>query len=288
VARAEERLAAKDPKAALELFRKAWDAGRRTPGATYDAACAASQSGLVDESAEWLLRASAAGYHDVVQAEIDPDLGALHESPRWPAVLARLQADADEELRRDGATDVALRHELAAMVKVDQVARARAIATNFKDPQAIQRMFEVDAANLPRLRAVLEKHGWPGKHLVGAAGSSDAWLLVQHMDKDPAFQRRALDLMVAAAASGEASRSDAAYLTDRVLLAEGKPQRYGTQFEMVEGVNVPKVMEDPEGVDRRRDGVGLGTMAEYAERMSRTYGIPARPVRPPSASRDGG
>ena len=35
--------------------------------------------------------------------------------------------------------------------------------------------------------------------------------------------------MTTAAGQGKASRTDLAYLTDRVLLAEGEPQEYGTQ-----------------------------------------------------------
>ena len=42
--------------------------------------------------------------------------------------------------------------------------------------------------------------------------------------------RRCLDLLAEAAIRGEASRADLAYLTDRVLLAEGQAQVYGTQF----------------------------------------------------------
>ena len=61
-----------------------------------------------------------------------------------------------------------------------------------------------------------------------------AWLLVQHADADVKFQRRCLDLM-ARLPKGEVSISNLAYLTDRVLLAEGKKQLYGTQFTSVDG-----------------------------------------------------
>ena len=63
--------------------------------------------------------------------------------------------------------------------------------------------------------------------MVGKDGAHAAWLLAQHADRDPAFQRRRLDLVTQAAARGQASPTELAYLTDRGLLAEGKSQEYG-------------------------------------------------------------
>lgn len=84
-----------------------------------------------------------------------------------------------------------------------------------------------DAENLPWLKRVIATTGWPGISQVGPDGAEAAWLLVQHADADPAFQRHCLGLLTAAAERGDASLSNVAYLTDRVLLAEGKPQEYG-------------------------------------------------------------
>jgi hypothetical protein len=104
---------------------------------------------------------------------------------------------------------------------------------------------------------------------VGERASKAAWLLVQHADLDPAFQKQCLPLLEKTVAAGEGSAKDLAYLTDRVLVAEGKPQRYGTQFHNVEGKLVPRPIEDEANVDARRAAVGLGTMAEYTEQMQR-------------------
>src|SRR5207244_6160203 len=96
--------------------------------------------------------------------------------------------------------------------------------------EAMSRGEAIDADNTAWLKDVVRRHGWPGCSLVGAEAANAAWLLVQHADRDPAFQRECLSLMEAAVAAGDASPADLAYLTDRVLRAEGKPQRYGTQF----------------------------------------------------------
>jgi hypothetical protein len=75
-----------------------------------------------------------------------------------------------------------LRAELLRRVAADQEAR------HTLDTAA---MAAADRENLPWLRQVIADAGWPGKSLVGEDGAQAAWLLAQHADRDPAFQRRA-------------------------------------------------------------------------------------------------
>ena len=64
--------------------------------------------------------------------------------------------------------------------------------------------------------------GWPGRSLVGVEGAHTRLEATQHADRDRAFQRRCLELLRRAVDDGEASAADLAYLTDRVLLANGR------------------------------------------------------------------
>lgn len=67
--------------------------------------------------------------------------------------------------------------------------------------------------------------------------------------------------------------ADFALLTDRVLLARGLPQVYGTQFTSDEaGVMRPRSTVDWAQVDQRRAEMGLAPMAVYAETMAEAYG----------------
>jgi hypothetical protein len=157
--------------------------------------------------------------------------------------------------------DEALRAELLRRVEKDQVARKA---------HDVAGMREADAENLPWLQAVIAERGWPGASVVGTDGANGAWLLVQHADADPAFQRRCLGLLAAAVEAGEATKRQLAYLTDRVLLAEGKQQEYGTQVTARGGRWVPRNLRDPDGVDARRAAAGLGTIAGYLSRFTGT------------------
>jgi hypothetical protein len=155
--------------------------------------------------------------------------------------------------------DEELRAELRRRVEADQAARI---------PPDTAAMEAADAANLPWLRRLITDVGWPGKSLVGEDGAQAAWLLAQHADRDPAFQRRCLDLLTAAVEGGEATAVQQAYLTDRVLLHEGKPQEYGTQAIAREGGFVARNLRDSGHVDERRARVGLGPLAEYLALMA--------------------
>ncbi len=164
-----------------------------------------------------------------------------------------------------------LQAELLRRAEQDQAARS--------EPEADWELVtSVDADNLAWLKNVVAEAGWPGQSMVGEDGAHAAWLLAQHADRDPAFQRKCLGLMTEAADRGEASRAELAYLTDRVLLAEGQPQEYGTQMTGRKEGWVPRRLRDPEHVDERRAAMSLGTMAEYIADMERAYG-PAKLMR---------
>ncbi|MDA0636239.1 hypothetical protein OUY22_22690 [Nonomuraea sp. MCN248] len=161
----------------------------------------------------------------------------------------------------DAPSDPRLRAELLEMLRQDQKVRA---------PDAAEADWDrVERANTERMREIIDQHGWPGYALVGEDGEDAAWALVQHADRDLDLQRRALALLGAAVAEGDASPGNLAYLEDRVRVAEGRPQRYGTQWEMTQdGQWKPRTpIEDEAGVEERRAEAGLQPLAEYLEEL---------------------
>ena len=164
------------------------------------------------------------------------------------------------------------------MAATDQDARQRLDchprrdgAMSEQELTAAEHLRAVDAANTARMKSIVAERGWPGRSLVGEDGAQAAWLLVQHADHDPAFQRACLELLSHAVQAGEADARQQAYLTDRVLLAEGNPQRYGTQFRLVDGSWQPRPLTDPDQVDDRRRQVGLEPLADYRQRFEQLY-----------------
>jgi len=67
------------------------------------------------------------------------------------------------------------------------------------------------------------------------------------------------------------AEADLAYLTDRVLSAEGRPQRYGTQFHPVAGQLVPRPIEEADALDERRAAMDLCPFDEYVDSFRRRF-----------------
>jgi hypothetical protein len=204
--------------------------------------------------------------------------------------LSVLAVQAEEAPKQADGKDPELRTELLLRTKADQDARM-AIVKWFSDhglsgdgdtesisgeqhaefEKLAGAIKKADSENTRWLKEIVENRGWPTRTLVSKDGASAAWLLVQHADADPRFQRNCLDRMVKLP-KGEVSQANIAYLTDRVLLAEGKKQVYGTQFTTVDGKLQPRPLEDEANVDKLRAEVGLPTLAEYAKEMAKVYG----------------
>ena len=166
-----------------------------------------------------------------------------------------------------GGIDEPLRATLLHLAQDDQEAVRIAVA----DPAhplgeaAMQRTSEIHDRNAETIRRIVREHGWPGIGLVGEDGSHAAWLVVQHMDTEPEFQKSCLSLMQQAFQNGEVRARDLAYLTDRVLTSEGKPQMYGTQGL---GVRSPA---DEVRIDGNRAAIGLEPWRDAVEKRKKQY-----------------
>lgn len=160
-----------------------------------------------------------------------------------------------------------LRDELVLMADSDQRVRAELAADGTLFEGYHPRMEEVHRRNGERLLEIIQEHGWPGRSLVGEAGATAAWLILQHAISMPALQRRGLAILKGLQ-PGEVEPAQVAMLEDRIRVFEGKAQVYGTQYDWDEhGVMSPHPIEDPEGVDERRRRVGLSPLEENTRRI---------------------
>lgn len=122
------------------------------------------------------------------------------------------------------------------------------------------KMETVHLRNAARLEELMAENGgaWLGRKLVGEDGAEAAWLIVQHAISRPDLQRKMLPVLQAAAEQGEVPHAQVAYLQDRILYYEGRPQIYGTQFDWRErDAMSPGEIFEPEKIDERRAAAGL-------------------------------
>jgi hypothetical protein len=162
----------------------------------------------------------------------------------------------------DGSTSAgvaapALRDELLEMARQDQAERTGGGGID-------------DDPRIARLKEIIAEHGWPTYDLVGRKAADAAWLIAQHADLDPEFQREALELLRAAVEAEQASAGNLAYLTDRVAAGAGEPQSYGTQVACTpSGPKPGTTIADRSGLEERRAAAGLEPYEKYLRQMTR-------------------
>ena len=268
---------------ALPLYLSALEKGAAGVHVLARIAACYARAGARDEAFGYLDKAIETGQELerlISIAENDDNFAGLQSDARWTALLRKYLVAWGAYLKSAGAEN--LRLELIKMEAEDQVFRFALIDWNkardkespvSKGLRALRdELSGVDAKNTARLKEVVAKHGWPGKSLAGEDGAAAAWLLVQHADADPAFQKHCLELMKPLLEKGEVNKRNYAYLTDRVLVSEKKPQIYGTQFNSKDGELTPFPIEDEANVDKRRQAMGLEPLAEYKRRLMEVYG----------------
>lgn len=185
-------------------------------------------------------------------------------TPAFLLLFALACTSRVEEGQRPGAraAQEKLRAELLAMGDADQAWIEASLS-----PSANRQKSATDyLRRVQRLKEIVQQYGWPTISLVGSDGASAAWLVAQHADVDPEFQRSCVPLIEAAASKGEARLTHMACLTDRALTATGEPQFYGTQ-------GIGGTVVERRAIDERRKAIGLPSLEAYWKSLQDGTGV---------------
>jgi hypothetical protein len=184
-----------------------------------------------------------------------PPCPPMDSTATWARVNREWSAD-----RNRGWSNDSLRLVLLALEKEDQAAR-RDFGALTGDTAYFRRLVAADSVRSATLIAIIDKVGLPTRSMVGPDGAAAVMLMVQHAV--PALQERVLD-MTKALAAGEISPPALAMLEDRVLVHQGRRQRFGTHFTLApEGVFRFAPTDDLAGLAARRDAAGLPPLNLY-------------------------
>lgn len=179
----------------------------------------------------------------------EPDSNAA-----WVRVNREWQAPSRQRWTNDS-----LRRVLIALRDEDQKLRAD-FGAHATDTVYIKRLVAADSALAVVVKGVLDRFGLPTKAMVGADGADAAMLVVQH---NWPLQERVL-AMVDKLPAGQISPQAHAMLEDRVRVHQGKPQRFGTHFNLgKDGLFEFAPATDIEALDERRARMGIMPLREY-------------------------
>ncbi|MBQ0733592.1 BT_3928 family protein [Aquimarina celericrescens] len=159
-----------------------------------------------------------------------------------------------------------LKVQLDSIMKIDQEGRNRGDISWEEQKLA-------DSTNTIFIEQIFEKHGYPGKSLVGEDTNIAAWLVIQHSDKIGQY----LPLIKEAGRKEELDNVYVAMMEDRFLMQQGKEQLYGTQGITLDSDSKNSIrliwpIKNPETVNEKRQNLGFEeTVEEYSERV---LGVP--------------
>jgi hypothetical protein len=202
-------------------------------------------------------------------AEVSPQTRALIA----PVAASIAKVRAEQSVLPPPATD---REKLLRMMALEQAPRRALEEIDFsKIPEAERKyaygavwkqIAPIDDANQKALLAMLPPEGWFTISRYGHDGATAAFLIVQHADLD--LQKRFLPTLEKLASQGEVDGGDYALMFDRVAIGEGRPQRYGSQYECKGGKWTPYPLEDPARVEERRAAMKLDTFKDNQARFA--------------------
>ena len=176
------------------------------------------------------------------------------------------------------AFDPELCAELVAMVASEQALETelRASGALTRTQTAVEHPdgARLSATHAERIWELLDDlEAWPGVRRVGHDGARAAWQIVMRAQGDLELQRRVAEHLEIAIEFGDAEPHQLAMLEDRIAMAEGRPQRYGTQLIVgADGASLEAwPIEEPERLESRRRLVGLGTLAEQLAKANAAF-----------------
>ncbi|WP_160716377.1 DUF6624 domain-containing protein [Chitinophaga solisilvae] len=208
------------------------------------------------------------------EIKVDKNFKILHNRKDWKVFKLGL----DKRINQYNNT---IRLLLKNIQYKDQGIRLVLLYQQKKQPQdsaltilVNRQMKEIDLESAESVKKIIDEHGWLGKDKIGKEANEMLFLAIQHVD-DSVAQTKYLPILAEAIKSKAAEPWQYAFLTDRLLMNQGKKQRYGTQTIISDkeygGYIVP--LENPDQVDELRQEMGLESLKEYLKEFDIDWDI---------------
>jgi hypothetical protein len=157
-----------------------------------------------------------------------------------------------------------VRLELLQLVALDREARADLKKTGYNmKSSAADHVSAVDEANLPKVRAIVRKYGFPTVEQVGEDGAEAAWVLAYDAVQDPSLQLRVVNDLIGKNVRF-VNNYQLAVTSDRANLKLQRHQPYGSQLQAINGEWKIHDIDSITKVDGRRRRLNLMPITDAA------------------------
>ena len=216
----------------------------------YDAACCYALAGNRKDAFAMLDQVMRNGWSDTKAIQDDADLASLHADPRWAALLAKSDANWKQKVGTNNP-------ELWRIADAD-------VADHMGDNINFDPVLQRDRARLAKVKEIIAAGG-----LTTSMDYFNAAFVLQH-GLEPEDFKNAHELAMKAAELDPQNRQAkwlAATAQDRYLVSIGKPQIYGTQYHMENGVWRLAPVDENAVTDEERAKWGVPPLAESKRRV---------------------
>lgn len=182
---------------------------------------------------------------------------------------------------QSGPVNTKLTNLLLKLQKENRDTFAEGIRVGYKDENWRKRLSKNKEATSARLCEILKVNGWPTSSIAGVEGAAAAFNLLKST-APLELQLQLLPAIVAAVEKNEIQKGPFAGLVDRLRVATGNKQLFGTQASISDGFIVLYPIEDEGHVDFRRLQYGLSPLDQQLRALERSYQLPLvkTPVAP--------
>ncbi len=203
----------------------------------------------------------------ILNAILDPDLKNARTAEEWPTIRKKIIGnwykfypfgDADYALELIKMKDTYLRQR-------KQVEKERVEYGDESNQYwiAIKHARRIAKENGEKLDSLITLHGWPRQNFVGQAQTRAAALVLVYSNVE--LQKKYVQEIEKAVEYGEIEGRYFAIITDKILVADGEKQLYGTQYLYNDSTELMEIapIENEIDLDRRRIELGLDSMNVY-------------------------
>jgi hypothetical protein len=133
-----------------------------------------------------------------------------------------------------------------------------------------------DRARTERLKEIFQTTDLMQMAEIDLGMARSAFMIIIHAEHDVSFQKSQLPIAFELGKKGVIGNQEYAILTDKIAVAEGKPQTYGSQGKCENGIWQVLGQHDRAAIIAARTEIGLEPLDDYLKQGATFYGCGGR------------